>query len=116
MALPLYLFLVLRNHNTRKMLMGVMLGLLFLAVPFLAYHEALAQYVQFVWNYYIISNSSAAFVLWDYEYVPLYSIVALQGGYFLNNISKEKLSSVFGHRLEVLVLTPQLRKHSSNSQ
>jgi len=98
LALPAYLYIIVRHKSVRKFAVGSILAVLVLAVPFVLYYGALEQYVVFVFNNYLSPTGYRryfTFYFWDYDWLPLYALVAFQAGLALLEILRSKRSASF---------------------
>jgi hypothetical protein len=89
LALPMYLYIMIKNKSLRKMLKGAALAVLVLVVPFILYHGAYEQYVSYVFSDYFAPTGYLRyfkFYLFDYDWLLFYGLVSVEIGFALIEI------------------------------
>jgi hypothetical protein len=102
LALPIYLYLIIKNKAVARMLEGSAIAVLILVIPFLLYHDMYGQYASFVLSHYSLNAATLKrnpFQLWDYDWLVIYSLVVLQVGFAIFEILRFKgIERIFGGR------------------
>jgi len=93
LALPIFLYVIIKNRSLRKMLVGGFLAVLVLVVPLMLYHGVFAQYASYVLNHYLSATGSRrnyTLYFFDYDWLVFYGLVAVQVGFAAAEIFRFK--------------------------
>jgi hypothetical protein len=102
LALPMYLYIIIKNRHVVRMLEGSAIAVLVLVVPFLFYHDIYGQYVSFILGHYSLNAASSKrdpFEFFDYDWLVIYSLVVAQVGFAVTEFLRlGGIERVFGRR------------------
>jgi hypothetical protein len=103
LALPMYLYIIIKNKSLRKMAIGGALAVLVLVIPFVLYQGVFLQYSSWILNHYLSPTGSRRiylFNLFDYDWLLFYALLGVQAGFALLEVLRSERTASWSKRLE----------------